>query len=95
MLARPWSNPVPDIYSILGWIGMVMLLWAYARRESLEKRSHAALNLVGAILICVVCFVQAAWPPFVLNCIWALIAVRDIAGPNIPSRAQSTSSNAG
>lgn len=69
---------MPDLPSILGWIGMAMLLYAYGRRLTLNANQHAGLNLVGAVLICVVCFVQAAWPPFFLNCVWAAIAIRDL-----------------
>jgi hypothetical protein len=61
---------------------MVLLLAAYARRDSLQARVYAVMNLVGAVLICVVCVAQEAWPPLALNVVWAVIAVRDLCrGP--------------
>jgi hypothetical protein len=70
-----------DVPSALGWIGMGMLLIAYWRRDRLPPVAYALLNLVGAGLIAVVCFVQAAWPAFALECAWAVIAVRDLVRP--------------
>lgn len=67
-----------DVPSLLGWIGMAMVLLAYARRESLRAIIYVLLNLVGSVFIAIVCFHQEAWPPLALNCIWFVIAVRDL-----------------
>jgi len=71
---------VLDVPSVLGWVGMGLLLFAYARRRRLNAPAYSVLNLVGAVLIAVVCFHQKAWPPMALNCVWAIIAARDLLG---------------
>lgn len=57
---------------------MILLLLAYARREHWTATAYASLNLVGAGLLAVVCFAQAAWPAFVLEIIWGAISLRDL-----------------
>jgi hypothetical protein len=64
---------------VLGWIGMVSLLFAYWRREFLGRIVYAVLNLCGALLLAVNCAAQAAWPATALECAWATIALVDIA----------------
>ncbi|TVQ64196.1 MAG: hypothetical protein EA379_02340 [Phycisphaerales bacterium] len=63
---------------ILGWIGMACIVYAYARRLTLAPRAYALFNLAGGALLGVVCYVQEAWPPFVLQIIWVCIASRDL-----------------
>lgn len=67
-----------NMAAVAGWIGMAVLLFAYARRSWLSARTYALLNLVGAALLAVVCFATMAWPAFVLQCIWGLIALGDL-----------------
>lgn len=61
-----------------GWVGMAMLLIAYARRGTLPGRAYNAFNVAGAVLLVVVCVAREAWPPAVLNVIWAGIGLRDM-----------------
>ncbi len=63
----------------LGWAGMVLLIVAYARRQRLSRRRYALTNLGGAALLGVSCYATAAWPPFAMQCVWAAIALRDLA----------------
>ncbi len=69
---------MPSPLAWLGWIGMVVLLWAYFLRLRLRPRTYAGLNLLAAAMIAPICYAQEAWPPFVLQIAWAAIAVRDL-----------------
>jgi hypothetical protein len=69
---------MPGIIMLMGWVGMLCVLLAYARREKLPLRPYAAFNLAGSALLAVVCFAQEAWPPFALQIAWGAIAVRDL-----------------
>lgn len=64
--------------SIGGWVGMAMLLYAYAARNRLSSRSYALLNLFGAMLVGVNCFVTEAWPAMALQTAWAAIAIFEL-----------------
>lgn len=81
-----------SIPQILGWVGMSALLIAYAWRKTLHPPSYALLNLVGAGLLSIVLFTQAAWPAFALECIWGMIAIRDLwhAGRDRVARSRAT-----
>lgn len=68
-----------DAPTITGWIGMVLLLVAYGARRKLNVRPYCLLNLGGAGALAVACYASAAWPAFALQCIWGVIAVRDLA----------------
>lgn len=70
---------IPTIPTLLGWVGMGLLLFAYWRRNKLKIRIYGICNLLGAILIGVVCVAQEAWPPLALQVLWGLIAIRDVA----------------
>ena len=72
------------IATVLGWIGMCSLLTAYALRERVSKRTYAVLNLIGAVLVCVVCYATQTWPPFVLNIFWGSIAIKDLVRAGKP-----------
>lgn len=64
---------------IVGWAGMLTLLFAYARREHLPPRTYALLNLFGALGVAALCIVKHAWPALALETAWAAIALRDLA----------------
>jgi len=63
---------------IAGWIGMILVLIAYAlisfKKLSSQSSAYHLMNLVGVSCIGVNVFVQKAWPVFVLECIWGLVA---------------------
>jgi hypothetical protein len=73
---------MPDLYSICGWIGMSMVLFAYVRRKRLMPQIYNVLNLAGSILIMIVCYHQKTWPPFALNAAWAFFASKDLLFPD-------------
>jgi hypothetical protein len=62
----------------LGWLGMFLLVVAYAKRSSLPRRRYAGFNLAGAVCLGVSCYAAAAWPPFAMQCVWGAIALRDL-----------------
>lgn len=57
---------------------MAMLLAGYAWRRKLPGQAYNGLNVVGAVLLVVVCVAREVWPPAVLNVIWAVIGLRDM-----------------
>lgn len=63
----------------LGWIGMVMLLAAYAAVSfDLVARDgvpYVAVNVVGAALVGVICAAKRAWPAFALEAAWILLTI--------------------
>jgi hypothetical protein len=65
-------------YEAAGWVGGLLLLAAFALYSfGLIKGTsiwYEALNLVGSIGIVIVSFHKKAWPPGVLNVVWALVA---------------------
>lgn len=71
------------IDNILGWYGAFAVLLAYilVNFQVLEPTSiiYLLLNLTGALGILVISYVDNAYQPAVLNLIWALIALVNIA----------------
>jgi hypothetical protein len=67
------------LIEIIGWIGMVLILFAYVQlsRGRMTGRSPAYqwLNVVGAACFVVNSGYKHAWPSAVLNVIWAGIGV--------------------
>lgn len=67
-----------DMYSILGWIGMVLILTAYLlisiKKIKSDSYYYQILNLFGAIGIVISTLFTKSWPAMTLNIIWAIIA---------------------
>lgn len=64
-------------FDILGWLGMIMVLLAYAllSTNKIENgKLYQGLNFVAAILMAIGLFPTKAWFSFTLQVIWALIA---------------------
>lgn len=68
-----------DIYSIIGWFGMILILLAYflLSIKKLKPNSiiYNLLNFFGAAGIVVITFVTKAWPSVALNIAWMGIAI--------------------
>lgn len=68
-----------DIFSLLGWLGSILVLAAYGMNSSKHLEATSAtyqlMNLVGAFGLGVSVFHQAAWPSFLLNVVWGVIAL--------------------
>lgn len=65
--------------TVLGSIGAAALLWAYfvtsTRRKRPDEVPVIVANLVGSLLLIVNTYHFHAWPPLVVNSVWAAIAV--------------------
>ena len=68
-----------SLISILGWYGTVAIIAAYALVSfsilSPTETTYQILNLSGAIGIVLVSLQKKAYPPAVLNIIWAVVAI--------------------
>ena len=68
----------------IGWIGVVLVLMAYAGATIGWWNTHSTVylvgNLVGAIAILCEASVRKDYPPMALNIIWGLIAVLGLFG---------------
>lgn len=66
------------IFNILGWIGMVLILLVYALL-SLKKIDNSFIyqfmNLVASVLMAIGLYPTKAWFSFLLQVIWALVAL--------------------
>ncbi len=70
--------PPPLWAEIVGWSGMLALLSAYGANsfDAMEKGAlYQGLNLTGALGVAVVCFYRRTWQAFVLEAVWAAIAL--------------------
>lgn len=79
--------PAPAPHPLLewtGWIGMILLLGAYAARSFkwLEPSSleYVGINVVGALLVAVICAAKRAWPAFFLEIAWVVLSVPALWG---------------
>ena len=67
-------------FNLLGWVGMVLVLFAYylvsSKRTVSRSTLYQTLNLIGALSLGVYAFVLHAWVYLALNVIWALIAIQ-------------------
>jgi hypothetical protein len=68
-----------DAYQIFGWIGMALLILAYALLSNKKLNPHTKtyhfLNLLGALGIVVSTLKTKSWPALTLNIIWIIIAI--------------------
>ena len=68
-------------FNILGWIGMILVLLAYAllSTNKIENgKLYQTLNLIAAVLMAIGLFPTKAWFSFTLQIIWAMIAIISI-----------------
>lgn len=66
------------LFDILGWIGMILVLVAYAllSTNKIENgKLYQGLNLAAAILMAIGLFPTKAWFSFTLQVIWGLVAL--------------------
>jgi len=64
-------------YDVIGWIGMVLVLLAYALLSTNKINNgilYQILNLVAGIFMAIGLFPKNAWFSFTLQIIWAIIA---------------------
>lgn len=69
------------IFDIFGWIGMILVLVAYALLSINKIKSgylYQFLNLFAGIFMAIGLFPKNAWFSFTLQIIWATIALLSI-----------------
>jgi hypothetical protein len=68
-----------DTYSILGWIGMILIILAYVLLSSRKLKTNYALyhllNLFGAAGIFISTVVTESWPAATLSLIFAAVSI--------------------
>jgi hypothetical protein len=72
------------LINILGWIGSIEVVAAYALNSSQKIKSDSitfqTLNLTGAIFLIINSIYKEAYPFTFINIVWAIIAVVAIVG---------------
>ena len=66
------------IYDICGWIGMVLVLVAYALLSTGKIKNgmlYQVLNLLAGVFMAVGLFPKNAWFSFTLQIVWSLVAI--------------------
>ena len=66
------------IFDVLGWIGMILVLLAYgllSTNKINNGKIYQLLNLLAAIFMAIGVFPKNAWFSFILQVIWAIIAI--------------------
>lgn len=66
------------IFDVFGWIGMILVLIAYALLSTNKINSgklYQLLNLIAAIFMAIGLFPKNAWFSFALQVAWAIIAI--------------------
>ena len=68
-------------FDICGWIGMVLVLIAYALLSTNKIKNgkvYQFLNLIAAVFMAVGLFPKNAWFSFALQVVWGIIAMFSI-----------------
>lgn len=73
-------NKIMNIYAqIIGWLGTFLIVLAFLLNENKilnsENKSYQILNILGATGVGINVFIQKAWPAFILQIIWIIIAI--------------------
>ncbi len=66
------------IFDIFGWIGMILVLIAYAllSTNKIENgKLYQSLNLLAAIFMAIGLFPKNAWFSFSLQVVWGIVAL--------------------
>jgi len=67
-----------DVYSIIGWIGMAIMILDYFLLSIKKLKSNSIqynlLNIVGGLGLMVSSFYTKLWPVVALNVFWVAIA---------------------
>ena len=69
------------IFDVLGWIGMVLVLAAYALLSTNKINSgklYQFLNLIAAVFMAIGLLPKNAWFSFALQVAWGIIAIISI-----------------
>ena len=66
------------IFDLFGWIGMILVLVAYALLSTNKVNAgkmYQFINLIAAIFMAIGLFPKNAWFSFALQVAWAIIAI--------------------
>jgi uncharacterized membrane protein len=66
------------IFDLFGWIGMVLVLVAYALLSTKKidmGKTYQVINLLAAIFMAIGLFPKNAWFSFALQVAWGIIAI--------------------
>ena len=69
------------IFDICGWIGMILVLLAYALLSTNKidnGKVYQFLNLIASLFMAIGLFPKNAWFSFALQVIWGVIAIVSI-----------------
>ena len=69
------------IFDVFGWIGMVLVLIAYALLSTNKINNgkiYQLINLIAALFMAIGLFPKNAWFSFALQVIWGIIAIVSI-----------------
>lgn len=69
------------IFDIFGWIGMILVLIAYALLSTNKINNgkiYQLINLIAALFMAIGLFPKNAWFSFALQVIWGIIAIISI-----------------
>lgn len=73
-----------DIFSICGWIGMVLIVVTYYFVTTGKWGPHTKideiLNIVGSLLVGASVYHTGAWAAFTLQVVWILVALLSLSG---------------
>ena len=72
------------LIQIIGWVGTFFIVFAYfllvvSKKVDEDNKYYQAMNLLGAIGVGINVFNHQAWPAFVLQVIWGVIAIFSLA----------------
>ncbi len=70
------------IFDICGWIGMILVLLAYALLSTNKINNgmlYQLLNLIASLFMAIGLFPKNAWFSFALQVVWGIIALISIA----------------
>lgn len=85
--------PELDIYTAIGFLGMVMIVSAYGYLTAKDDPNPFVLhgtNLVGAILLAISLLVHTNLPSLVLEIIWISVAVWGLTKAFLARRANAS-----
>ena len=68
-----------DIYQVIGFIGMLFIVYAYLllqiKKYTITSFSYQVLNLFGAILLLISLFVHFNLGSFIIEVFWIIITI--------------------
>jgi uncharacterized membrane protein len=72
------QTPTEWILETLGWIGMILIVLAYAMKRKLPPAKLAIINFTGSVCLGIMLFAKQAWPGVTLQVIWCVISIIDL-----------------